>query len=43
MSANPEKKPVRYNRPTSPDKDINGISKEDESDDSADGEYIEVY
>lgn len=41
MSANPEKKPVRYNRPTSPDKDINGISKEDESDDSAVGEYIE--
>lgn len=41
-SSNPEKKPVRYQAP-SPDKKVNGISKDDDSeDDDAVGEYIEV-
>ena len=41
MSANPAKETVRY-RPPSPEKKVNGISKDDDSDDSATGEYIEV-
>ena len=37
MSTNPEKKTVQRSN-----KKINGISKDDDSDDSATGEYVEV-